>query len=476
MNKLILSKIVKFIIILVYLLMFYCSSRNNSYYQNQIIIPEYNLNHSSNFKNTKTVDTSSYPLESSTFSFYQLKEAIDNSNYPSQVYTEELLNHFSYNYPKYSNQKNLNIYSEIATSPWNPKNKLVHIGIYSPNLETEKKDIPTKNIIFAVDTSGSMSGYDRLELAKTFMKNFIQTLQGNDTVSIIQFTTDAKIVLNPTNINAKNKILDSISRLTANGGTDIWPGILLSYRLTKEIKNLNVPSKVILITDGDFGGVNDNEFFTLIDREKKSGTSFSAIGFGKDLGNVSVMDKLSNLKLAETFYIRSSQDLYKFSLDSSWQPIKSLTSDMKVEVKFNRNNVESFRLIGFENFKQVKDAKNYNAYSGFSYTALYEILPAQNTNNSLEMVEIKLKYKSEKGTTEEIKQTVQNNETTTWESTEDFRFAAGVAGLAMLINKSIHRGNVDFNMVIHLLQSSLAFDPDGTRKELFILVNKIKNL
>ena len=76
----------------------------------------------------------------------------------------------------------------------------------------------------------------------------------------------------------------------------------------------------------------------------------------------------------------------------------------------------------------------------------------------------------------EVKETLLYKENLIWNASDNFRFAAGVAGLGMILNNSREKGNVDFNMVIHLVQSSISYDPDRTKREFLNLVNKLKNL
>lgn len=464
--------------ILLYLLLLSCSSGDNrNYYLPLTNTPSYNLENYKNFSSTKKTDTTSFPLEVSTFSFFNLKESVDARATPQGIYTEELLNSFQYNYPKSEDKKELNLYTEIAASPWNSKCKLVHIGIYAGALENEiKKETPSKNVIFAIDTSGSMSGADRMDLAKSYLKNFIQGLQANDTISIVQYTNDARIFLKPTQIQAKNKILDAISKLFPSGGTNAQPGILLSYKLARELKSANAQTKVIIVTDGDFGGVNNEEFLSLVEKENRIGTTISIVGFGNGLNRVELMELLAKSKKGDSLYINSSTDIKKIKPSQDWITKSILASDLKVEVKFNPKQVDSFRLIGFENYNSAKEKAKVEVYPGFSYTALYEIIPTETGLNDSDLLEIKLNYRTGKGKAEEIKNTIKNTTISGWESTDNFRFAAGVAGLGMILNNSTDRGSLDYNMVIHLIQSSISFDPDGTRLELLTLANKLKKL
>lgn len=426
------------------------------------------------FLATTKTNNSSFPLEVSTASYTNLKDSVENGNYPSNIYTEELLNSFSYNFERPTNGKKLGLQLETATSPWDEKRKLIQIGISSIREEKEEKlDSPNKNIIFAIDTSGSMSGQDRIELAKHSIKAFIKGLSPKDTVATIQYTDDAKIILPPTSMNARNRILDSISNLQANGGTNAWPGILLAYKLAREIKSNGDQTKIIIVTDGDFGGVNNDEFLALVEKENRVGISISILGFST--GSNDLMDTLVAKKKGDAFYINSFEDAKKSLNSGSWLIRNSLARDMTIDVKFNPEQVEKFRLIGFEKYNKSKTKLSYEAGKDYSYIALYEVYTYPDPKGN-ELASVRLIYKTEKGQTEEVKETLLYKENLIWNASDNFRFAAGVAGLGMILNNSREKGNVDFNMVIHLVQSSISYDPDRTKREFLNLVNKLKNL
>lgn len=426
------------------------------------------------FLSTKKTSNSFFPLEVSTFSYANFKESVENGDYPSNIYTEELLNSFSYNFEKPTNGKKLALHLESAISPWDEKRKLIQIGISSMGEEKEEKlDNPPKNIIFAIDTSGSMMGKQRMELAKSSIQAYIKSLSTKDTVSTIQYTNDAKIILPPTSMSSKHRILNSISNLRADGGTNAWPGILLAYKIAREIKTNGDITKVVIVTDGDFGGVNNEEFLALVEKENKVGISLSILGFSA--GSVDLMNTLVANKKGEAFYINSFQEAREGLESQRLLSGSILAKDMNIDVKFNPEQVETYRLIGFEKYNRSKTKFSYGAGKDYTYIALYEIYTYQQIKQN-ELVSVRLTYKTDKGQTEEVKETLLYKEKSIWNASDNFRFAAGVAGLGMILNNSGEKGNVDFNMVIHLIQSATSYDPNGTRLEFLNLVNKVKRL
>ena len=51
----------------------------------------------------------------------------------------------------------------VFPTPWNPATKLIHIGIKGYQIEAKEK--PHSNLVFLIDTSGSMMEPNKLPLA-----------------------------------------------------------------------------------------------------------------------------------------------------------------------------------------------------------------------------------------------------------------------------------------------------------------------
>jgi Ca-activated chloride channel family protein len=71
------------------------------------------------------------------------------------VRIEEMVNYFTYSYPEPTDGEPVSITTELAACPWNAKNRLLLIGLQTKKIET--RDLPPNNLVFLVDTSGSMS-------------------------------------------------------------------------------------------------------------------------------------------------------------------------------------------------------------------------------------------------------------------------------------------------------------------------------
>ena len=103
------------------------------------------------------VDTSSYALFR--------RKVLSGERIPADsIRIEEMLNYFHYDYAQPKAGEPFGVTTEIAPCPWNESTKLLLIGLQAA--EIRKDERPGHNLVFLIDTSGSMNGSDRLDLVK----------------------------------------------------------------------------------------------------------------------------------------------------------------------------------------------------------------------------------------------------------------------------------------------------------------------
>jgi Ca-activated chloride channel family protein len=130
---------------------------------------------------------------------------------PDAVRIEEMLNYFTYHYPQPVNDAPFSITTEVAGTPWNTGTRLLRIGIQGRNLE-EWKAAPN-NLVFLIDTSGSMQPINRLPLLKSAFRVLVDRLRAEDRVSLVAYAGSAGLVLPPTSGADKQRILEALDRL-----------------------------------------------------------------------------------------------------------------------------------------------------------------------------------------------------------------------------------------------------------------------
>jgi Ca-activated chloride channel homolog len=418
------------------------------------------------------------------------------------VRIEEMINYFDYNYAQPKGKDPINIETEMSDSPWNKGLKILHIGLQAKTIPTE--NLPTSNLVFLIDVSGSMNDQNKLPLVKTAFKLLVDQLREQDHVSIVVYAGAAGLVLPPTSGKDKNKIKDALENLSAGGSTAGGAGIELAYKTAMDnfVKGGN--NRVILATDGDFNvGVSSSEGLEkLVEIKRKSGIFLSVLGFGMGNYKDSKMETLSDKGNGNYAYIDNLLEAEKVFVKEFGGTLFTVAKDVKLQLEFNPKYVKAYRLIGYENralanedFKNdAKDAGEMG--SGHTVTAIYEIIPAgvestflpdklkyQQFNstiagvNSNEVCTVKIRYKQPHADKSvQMEELVRDTHTPLEKTSENFRFSVAVAEFGLLLRSSDFKGSSNYEQVIDLTKSSVGKDSEGYRAEFLKLVKTVKLL
>lgn len=453
--------------------------------------------HENIFKRVETAPLSTFSIDVDKAGYSNVRRFINNGQKVPKdaVKIEEMINYFSYNYPQPKGDDPFSIAAEIASSPWNDSAKLVRIGLKGRAINTEK--VPSSNLVFLLDVSGSMNNPNKLPLLKSALHVLVDQLRETDKVSIVVYAGAAGLVLPPTSGSNKEAILSAVNKLSAGGSTSGGEGIQLAYKIAQEnfIKGGN--NRIILATDGDFnvGASSDRAMEDLIIEKRKSGVFLTCLGFGMGNYKDSKMETLADKGNGNYAYIDTMQEARKVLGTEFFGTLYTIAKDVKIQVEFNPTRVQAYRLIGYENrllndedFKDdTKDAGELG--SGHTVTALYEVIPVgvkseyvkdipnlkytKNTtgNASDEMLTVKFRYKDPEGSKSKlIEQTVKDTSTSFEKASEDFKYAASVALFGMQLRNSVFINTQKKNDVIALAEAGKGVDTEGYRAEFIRLV------
>ena len=417
------------------------------------------------------------------------------------VRVEEMVNFFKYSYEQPKGEDPFSIQTEYSDAPWNPKHKLLKIGLQGKIIPTEK--LPASNLVFLIDVSGSMDEENKLPLLKQSLKILVNELRKEDKVSIVVYAGAAGMVLPPTSGDDKKTIIDALEKLNAGGSTAGGEGIELAYKTAQEnfIKNGN--NRVILATDGDFnvGKSSNADMETLIEEKRKSGVFLTCLGYGMGNYKDSKMQTLANKGNGNHAYIDNIQEANRFLGKEFKGTLFAIAKDVKIQIEFNPKHVQSYRLIGYEKRKLKTEDFTNDAIdagelgSGHTVTALYEIIPvgvksefagktpdlkytnAQENNTSYndELATIKFRYKKPDGEKSiELTNVVGNKSIPLNAASNDFKFSAAVAWFGLKLRDSNLIPNKSLNDIKKLAKEGLSNDEEGYKAEFIRLVDSVK--
>jgi Ca-activated chloride channel family protein len=450
---------------------------------------------------------STFSLDVDAASYGNIRRMINKGLMPEKdaVRVEEMINYFSYNYPQPTGEHPVRIVTETTVCPWNKKHQIVRIGVKAKEIPSET--LPASNFVFLIDVSGSMYDADKLPLVKSSMKLLVNNLRPKDRVAIVTYAGAAGVVLPSTSASDRQKIMEALENLQAGGSTAGGAGIQLAYKIAEKNFIEGGNNRVILCTDGDFNvGVSSSEGLeSLIEGKRKSGVFLTVLGYGMGNYKDNKLQTLSEKGNGNHAYIDNLQEANKVLVNEFGSTMYAVAKDVKLQVEFNPNFVNAYRLIGYESRllndedfnDDAKDAGELGA--GHTVTALYEIVPVgvdapvgkvdnlkyQQTKNdasmpkftdSKELLTVKLRYKEpDENKSKKLEVPVLANNLNL-NISEDFNFVMAVAMFGQLLRDSDFKGDATYSKVTQLARRGLGDDVNGYRREFIRLVEAVEQL
>ncbi|MEM7059178.1 MAG: von Willebrand factor type A domain-containing protein [Pseudomonadota bacterium] len=448
---------------------------------------------------TSESPVSTFSVDVDTASYAFMRNALMQGVLPQKnaVRIEELVNYFPYDYAR-PESRDVPFTSDVTVmpTPWNDGTKLMRIGIQGYELAPEEK--PRSNLVFLLDTSGSMNNPDKLPLLIQSFELMVDNLDDDDTVSIVVYAGSAGTVLPPTKVKNRDDILAALNRLRAGGSTAGGEGIRQAYKMAEQNFDKNGINRVILATDGDFNvGIRDTEELkSFIEHKRDTGVFLSVLGFGQGNYNDALMQTLAQNGNGNAAYIDTIQEARKVLVEEASSTLFPIAKDVKIQVEFNPATVGEYRLIGFET--RILNREDFNndkidageIGAGHSVTALYEITPVDSDARLMdtsryeaeatatteqpfadEYAFVKIRYKQpDADESQLITQPV-----TTASDVEpgvEARFAAAVAAFGQLLRGGRHTGEYSYDDVVALAKGALGDDPFGYRAEFVDLARR----
>ncbi len=440
----------------------------------------YNQINENPFYNTEYAESSYFSMDSFTASYSNLRRFIENNQKISGniIKTDELLNYFTYDLETPKGDETFKVTAEMSVAPWNEEHHVITIGVATEEAEYIESD--GNNIVFLIDVSGSMSSSNKLPLLKDAFLLLLEKLNPSDRISIVTYASGVDVKADGIFADNVSKLNRVINRLTASGSTNGSGGIQKAYELAEKYYVENGINRVILATDGDFNvGIRDNdELKEFIQDKAKSGVYLTVLGFGMGNYQDSKVETLAKYGNGLYAYVDSLEEAKKVLVDDFNKTMITVAKDVKNKVTFNKDLVESYRLIGYENKTiSADDFENEEADagelgSGHQTLVTYEVVLKDNVYDSYqEIFNLQINYKDpDTLESKTFKYQALDVDLYNKEASEDHNFALCLVEFSLILRNSTYRGTASYEHLLNNLSKLQCVKNDELKNEFYELV------
>lgn len=402
---------------------------------------------------------------------------------PASVRVEEWVNYFDYAYgpPPAGSPDAVAIHVEGAPSDdegvW-----LLRVALKARELPAEERG--PANLVFLVDSSGSMGDEDKLPLVQRSLVMMLDGLRPDDTVGLVTYAGVSQVALEPTAVAERERIVDAIESLAASGTTNGEDGLRDAYAMAEDAFRPGGINRVILCTDGDFNvGVAGDELVALIEDFRDRGVTLSTLGFGQGNYNDRELEALADHGNGNYAYIDSLEEARRVLVEKLLSTLTVVARDAKVQVTFDAA-VLRYRLVGYENRAVADDEYKDDTVdggelgSGHEVTALFEVQLADEFEPAAQLIRVGVRYQpAEGGESTEVASPFTAGELrdALVAGSDDFRFAVAVAELARVLKQRGGDQVPDFDGIEALAAGALGPGEPADRRDFLALVDQVRS-
>ncbi|HFN5274474.1 TPA: von Willebrand factor type A domain-containing protein [Escherichia coli] len=386
---------------------------------------------------------------------------------------------------------------ELAPAPWNEQRTLLKVDILAKDRKSE--ELPASNLVFLIDTSGSMISDERLPLIQSSLKLLVKELREQDNIAIVTYAGDSRIALPSISGSHKVEINAAIDSLDAEGSTNGGAGLEMAYQQAAKGFIKGGINRILLATDGDFNvDIDDPKSIeSMVKKQRESGVTLSTLGVGDSNYNEAMMVRIADVGNGNYSYIDTLSEAQKVLNSEMRQTLITVAKDVKAQIEFNPAWVTEYRQIGYEKRQlRAEDFNNDNVDAGDigagkHITLLFE-LTLKGQKASIDKLRYAPDNKSAKSDkTKELAwlkirwKYPQGNESQLVEfplafaikaPSEDMRFRAAVAAYGQKLRGSEYLNNTSWQQIKQWAQKAKGEDPQGYRAEFIRLIGLAKDL
>lgn len=386
---------------------------------------------------------------------------------------------------------------ELAPAPWNEQRTLLKVDILAKDRKSE--ELPASNLVFLIDTSGSMISDERLPLIQSSLKLLVKELREQDNIAIVTYAGDSRIALPSISGSHKAEINAAIDSLDAEGSTNGGAGLEMAYQQAAKGFIKGGINRILLATDGDFNvGIDDPKSIeSMVKKQRESVVTLSTLGVGDSNYNEAMMVRIADVGNGNYSYIDTLSEAQKVLNSEMRQTLITVAKDVKAQIEFNPAWVTEYRQIGYEKRQlRAEDFNNDNVDAGDigagkHITFLFELTlkgqkasidklryapdnKSAKSDKTKELAWLKIRWKSPQGKESQLVEFPLAFAIKA--PSEDMRFRAAVAAYGQKLRGSEYLNNTSWQQIKQWAQKAKGEDPQGYRAEFIRLIGLAKDL
>ena len=411
------------------------------------------------FINTSDIRFSTFSADVDTASYTYFRKLIgygyglnELRNSGSNFRVEEFINYFRYEGKQPGEGELFGVTTSLVPCPWDENTLLFRATLQT---ETPANDAPN-NLVFLIDVSGSMSSSDKLPLLKKAFSYLVGNLRPNDTISIVTYSGQEAVVLDGCSGSDSARIMNAINSLVASGSTNGEAGLTMAYQIAEKHMKAGSNNRIIMASDGDLnvGISSTSEITRYIEQKRDQGIYLSVLGFGTGNYRDEKMEALADNGNGVYYYIDGESEAEKVFGTDLLGTLYTVANDVKLQIEFNPELVDSYRLIGYDNRvldkedfeNDAKDAGEVGA--GHQVTVCYEIKLTENKQIDDDLMTLRVRYKNPGEPISRLNEYEIGAENYSEKLSDDMRFITSVVELASLLRNPGYVGDITVESIL----------------------------
>ena len=418
------------------------------------------------FINTADEKTSTFSADVDTASYAYFRKLVNmgysfsDLKYSGEIFrTEEFINYFRYTVKAPSAENELfGVKTSIIPCPWNSESMLLRVTMQAEEAINEKGN----NLVFLIDVSGSMGSNDKLPLLKRAFSYLVDNLTEKDTISIVTYSGNERVVLEGCKGNKRAEILNAINSLKASGSTNGEAGLKKAYQIAESYMIEGGNNRIIMASDGDLNvGISSiEELEKFVAGKRDQGVYLSVLGFGSGNYRDAKMETIADNGNGIYYYIDGESEAEKVFATDLLGTLYTVAEDVKLQLEFNPELVASYRLVGYENRVMANEDFNNDAKDagevGASHqvTVCYEIRLAAYENDKSPVspfVTLRVRHKNPGDPLSHLNEYYVTNLESS--ASEDEKFLCAVIEACMILHNSEYIGDITLDDIAEALDA-----------------------